>query len=342
MHLPERSTNNWDSLRLLAAWLVIFSHSFGMMGVNDPVYRLTNGVIPGGQLGVYVFFIISGYFISQSWVRKPDAFVYFRNRILRIFPGLIVVVILTVFIFGPLLSTFSVSDYFKNPMTFQYLWNISLWKTAFILPGVFNGRLVNAPLWTLFFEFLMYISVAAFGLLSAFSSQRGKYFILLLFSLLVFSLILPKLITVTFLKINIWNLIRFATFFYSGVIFFLFREKFNVKTLIGIGLGFIVLLVWRVQFALPAAVFFISVFVLYVGSLKVNTFNFITHHGDFSYGFYLYGFIVQSTLLYFGLQLHPVLFFIVSLLFTAPFAIFSWKVVERPFLLLKKRKKIKA
>ena len=54
------------------ALLVVWSHSFGLyFGTerNEPISQLTRGVVTAGELGVYVFFVISGYLITQSYYR---------------------------------------------------------------------------------------------------------------------------------------------------------------------------------------------------------------------------------------------------------------------------------
>jgi len=65
--------NNFDLLRLVAALSVIFSHAF-LLAENsqdhDPLMILTGGQAILGLAGVFVFFTISGYLISQSFERR--------------------------------------------------------------------------------------------------------------------------------------------------------------------------------------------------------------------------------------------------------------------------------
>jgi len=83
-------TNNFDSLRLIFAILVILSHSFPLTrGSNDtePLMRLTHGQITLGNISVWAFFVISGFLITQSWQRTPKVVKYLKRRIGRIYPG---------------------------------------------------------------------------------------------------------------------------------------------------------------------------------------------------------------------------------------------------------------
>ncbi len=62
--------NNFDLLRLVAALSVIFSHAF-LLSENsqdhDPLMMLTGGQTILGVVGVFVFFTISGYLVTQSF-----------------------------------------------------------------------------------------------------------------------------------------------------------------------------------------------------------------------------------------------------------------------------------
>ncbi|MFT8095014.1 acyltransferase family protein, partial [Salmonella enterica] len=60
-------SNNFDALRLLAALLVIWSHQFAVMGLPGP--QLLHN--EPGALGVVIFFAISGYLVTLSWLADP-------------------------------------------------------------------------------------------------------------------------------------------------------------------------------------------------------------------------------------------------------------------------------
>ena len=135
------------------------------MGVPAPLFL---GVLPLGPLGVYIFFSISGYLIAQSWDRDSHALRFFIRRGLRIFPALIVVTILTVFVLGPAITTLPIWEYFKSNSTWGYFSNIILYM-SYALPGVFEHNTypnaVNGSLWSLTTEFGMYMLLMIFGVL---------------------------------------------------------------------------------------------------------------------------------------------------------------------------------
>src|ERR1700676_837371 len=93
--------NNFDLLRLVAAVSVIFSHAF-LLAENsqdhDPLMMLTGGQTVLGVAGVFVFFAISGYLVSQSFDTTGSPLVFLAKRALRVFPGLLLCLAVCVFV----------------------------------------------------------------------------------------------------------------------------------------------------------------------------------------------------------------------------------------------------
>lgn len=159
--------NNLNIIRLVAAVLVIASHSFalrfGMGGFDyEPLSVFTRGALSMGGLAVGFFFLYGGFLIARSAECHPSAKDYFKRRIARIFPELIVVVLLCALVLGPILSHLTPVDYFLSPQTYLYLLN-ALLIPVHDLPGVFEGNIyqhvVNGSLWTLPVEFVCYVLV---------------------------------------------------------------------------------------------------------------------------------------------------------------------------------------
>jgi peptidoglycan/LPS O-acetylase OafA/YrhL len=91
--LPEHSleyNKSIDGLRGFAVILVILFHLFP-------------NIFPFGFVGVDIFFVISGYLITtiiikQKLENKFNIWIFYRNRIRRIFPAMLVVVIFSLII----------------------------------------------------------------------------------------------------------------------------------------------------------------------------------------------------------------------------------------------------
>jgi peptidoglycan/LPS O-acetylase OafA/YrhL len=157
--INAREVNNFDVLRIVFAWFVVISHSYFLNGasISDPLGWATNNYLIFSYIGVKGFFVISGYLIFQSLIRSRSLMEYLTKRALRIFPGLVVAVFLT------LVATYFVYPkkdipYFLDPAIYSYFRdNILLFISHFDIPGVFENMkstALNGSLWTIKFEFL--------------------------------------------------------------------------------------------------------------------------------------------------------------------------------------------
>lgn len=156
--------NAFDFIRVMAALAVLYSHSFVLYGQPEPL------LAPGKALGsvaVAVFFSLSGFLICQSWQRDPSLRRFALRRALRIFPGLLVVVLLTVLLLGPLVASIPPAQYFSDPSPWLHLVKSAFAMGSPRIKGVFETNpfpyAVNGSLWTLRYEILMYMVLAGTG-----------------------------------------------------------------------------------------------------------------------------------------------------------------------------------
>jgi len=324
--------NNFDIIRLLAAVVVIVNHGYGFAGLEDPLRSITHQVTWGRE-GVYIFFLISGYLITKSWLRSPNLRVYFANRILRIFPGLIAVVTVSIFLIGPVFTQLSLHDYFLNPATYKYFSNISLIKLCNSLPQTFlikgHENVTNAPLWTLVFEFMMYIFVAIFGLLGLLNPK--KYWFGIFIAIYVFFLIYtstnisPQFVL---LKINVRCFCEFYLYYFTGALFFFFQDKIKLRWWYILPMTVLWYFSIDTSFYVAANLLLTTLIVFYISFMPWRFGTFITKHGDFSYGMYLYGYLVQNMVnAKFGYS-NVYLSTLLCIALTIPFAAFSWYAIE--------------
>ncbi|PWV90262.1 peptidoglycan/LPS O-acetylase OafA/YrhL [Paenibacillus cellulosilyticus] len=319
--------NNLDLLRLIAATVVILSHSFDLFlgsKEKEPLYLLTNGQVSSGNVSVIIFFLISGYLITQSYDRSQDLYKFLRARVLRIFPALIVVVLLTVFIMGPFITTLSPSEYFTSKETYTYLTMILLHPlgNGGYLPGIFTNNVfpsaVNGSLWTLEYEFFCYLVVALFG----FFRQLNKP--------IAVGLLLAT-VAVDHLELSVSlidNAAYFLSYFSAGMVFYLFRDSIKLR-----GSYFLIALLLLVC---AGWLGYLKEGLLVLGAYAVFYLVFgtkfkypgVSKHGDFSYGMYIFAFPIQQILSE-NFELNPYIAFIVSALITFVFAYASWHLIEK-------------
>jgi peptidoglycan/LPS O-acetylase OafA/YrhL len=340
-HMQSRE-NNLNILRLIAAILVIVNHGYGFEGYEaDPLKKLT-GDLSIGNLGVLIFFLISGYLITQSWIKNPEPSYFMLNRVLRIYPALICVVLVSVFLVGPAFTSLSISAYFSDPATYEYLWNLSLLKMKLTLPGVFDGKgtphIVNLPLWTLVFEFSMYIVALVLGLAGLLTSHSRKALVLWFLFIVANVYYMTHIpLNLYILKINVNYFTLFFIYFFGGALYFLYQHKIPMKPAILAMLAVLWLFSFRsIAFSLVSFLF-ISYSVFFMGFHMKQFGLFVTRHGDYSYGTYLYGYIVQNILYhFFADRLGLFTGIVASLLLVLPVAMLSWHLVESKAIKLKR------
>lgn len=289
--------------------------------------RVLNGAAPWtvgwgpdpGALGVGIFFVISGYLVTASLRRSPGVRSFLAKRVLRIAPGLLAALLLTVCALGPLVSDLPVSDYFGRSATWLYiLKNLSLYAVTYDLPGVFARApypdVVNGSLWSLRLEFTAYLGLAVLGV-----ARLVRAPVLLGLAILAASGFAAVHFTGFDAQDDRARLVSLAALngwlFLCGAALDAFEVKPPAWTA-AIGLALLPSPLWFL--GLPLAV-------VALGRMTAPRLP-----ADLSYGLYIYSFPLQQ-----GLAEHGRLTVLSSLALALPFATASWFLVEKPALRLK-------
>lgn len=160
--------NNLNLIRMLAASAVLVSHAYPIAlgaGTPEPLSFLPGQTL--GHFAVAIFFGISGLLITRSFDRRRSTRQFVAARVLRLYPGLLVALCITV-LFGLFVTTLPYAHYLRATETISYVpRNMSLGLLQYSLPGVFYenpyGSALNGSLWTLFYEVACYIAVMVIG-----------------------------------------------------------------------------------------------------------------------------------------------------------------------------------
>jgi peptidoglycan/LPS O-acetylase OafA/YrhL len=162
--------NNFDALRFWAALAVLWSHAFPVSDGserNEPLFELSHGQTTIGTIAVTFFFVISGYLITRSFELNPDPGRFIKARLLRIIPGLLVVLFAVTFALGPIVTSVSLRSYLSSWEPYWYVLSQGLFLSFHdTLPGLFKDnpmQWVNGPLWTLRYEMECYALVLILG-----------------------------------------------------------------------------------------------------------------------------------------------------------------------------------
>jgi peptidoglycan/LPS O-acetylase OafA/YrhL len=341
-----RSLRNFDSLRLLFATFVIFSHSFGLLGLPDPIQNVF-GTTSFGNVGLMGFFLISGYLITQSWMSDPSIGRFLKRRVLRLYPAFVVASLVSVFIVGPLGA--DARSYFHEldiGRSLRYLLLLHDPQTPPVFAGTVIGT-VNGAMWTISFEFRCYLLVILLACLQVF---RNRFVLLAIAVVFGVSACITVPVSgpmdaqhVVFgikgVRISDF-LLWFASLFLSGSCFYVFRERIRY-TGIGVLVALIVLLgsMLHPDTLRPGMLLAGGYVVFGVGSAPAL---FGARDGqtvDRSYGLYLYGWPIQKLVSWHVPHIAPWVLFITTMGVGWCFATLSWRFVEAPALRFKPRRR---
>jgi peptidoglycan/LPS O-acetylase OafA/YrhL len=269
---------------------------------------------------------------------------------LRILPALILIVLLTTFVMGPLVTVLPAWDYLRNDASWFYLRNILLYP-VYTLPGVFAANTypaaINGSLWSLPAEVCMYLLTPL-----VISRQPGHARASILIVAGIFSAcglycvrIAPLHPVPVFYGTSLVSLLDVAAYFQFGAIFAVFalnrisRPIFSLFLLLACGefvrfvgitndMGTVAeVLLWL---TLPYAV-------VSVGNVRLTgRLARLMAWPDVSYGMYLYGFPVEQLIsAHFHGQLSPPIEFALAFPVTVLCGLLSWRIVEKGALRLK-------
>lgn len=341
---PSRS-NVFDVLRLAAALAVLLSHCFALTGRADPVGTATGATM--GELGVSVFFAISGYLVARSWAAQPALRAFAAKRALRLVPALVVAVWMTAFVLGPAVTALSLGTYLTDPQTWLYPLRSSLLITFDgRLPGVFEGNplpaAVNGSLWTLPVEAVAYAVVAVLGLLALLARPRAL--IVLVAALLValsppvdLAAHLPSAAQGTAAGANSRIVIHLLVIFALGAALFAARARVRLSWWLALALGLAWVASWKTAWWPVLAACFIGYAVLVLAYRLPRRLIVLARPGDVSYGMYVYAFPVQQTVVLGAPHIAPAGLAAITVPLTYGLALASWRLIEAPALALKRR-----
>ncbi|GGI82152.1 hypothetical protein GCM10011581_19490 [Saccharopolyspora subtropica] len=326
-------------IRMIGAMLVIYGHSSPLVGTGElfppewPV-QPDEGVLMG-------FFAMSGFQITESWMRDPHPARFAAKRVLRLWPPMLTVSLGMALIVGPMVTKLSVGDYFAAHGTWGYIVNnAGLLTLKHELPGVFEDNpwpnAVNGSLWTLPMELLAYGGLFVLLLLGAGKQKYRWLTVVALVGLVVWDRHLEQLPGAesagSFLSVPIESLVAFLVAFAFGVVLNLYRIPLSP---LAAGAGIAVLALMPNSIAASFLMtFVVSYAVVVAGHFWPARLTVPGLWVNGSYGVYVWGFPIQQLLAMAGIGNQWLM-----LLCAAPLAYvmgtLSWKFIEEPTMRLR-------
>lgn len=166
--IMEQQANNFNLLKLFAALGVIIGATHELPSfMVEQVGNLST-------LSLNFFFFLSGLLTTNSVIQKPEPWWFLARRFLRIFPALMVCLLISAFLIGPLWTQYSLGHYLSHEHILRYFFShLSLSLDLSQLPGVLpNDALAsNTVFIALHYLAICYLYTAVFSGLGFFTMR---------------------------------------------------------------------------------------------------------------------------------------------------------------------------
>mgnify|MGYP002753864335 CR=1 FL=1 len=324
--------NSLNLIRLLLAFMVLYSHAEILTGVGDGIKWQGQHI---GSWAVVGFFAISGFLITGSRERS-DAGRYLLNRVTRIFPGFLLALVFVAFFLAPIaqvIETGSLRGYFSTPVTPGYyvygniLLRIMTYEIGTTLADIPYPKAWNGSLWSLYIEFWCYIVI---GVFLSWKLPRTRAWPTVLLFVLSAATHVAVSSTGPYNNSEFVTLVSMLPYFLGGAVVYKLRDRLPMRPLIAFVCAVVAVALIRYsndygpQLASPL----IAYVVLWLGAVLPSP-SLVKIH-DISYGVYIFHFPVIQFLVLLGLHRHGfALLLVVAVAVTIVLATASWLGVER-------------
>ncbi|MCW2935942.1 MAG: acyltransferase 3 [Actinomycetia bacterium] len=139
-----------DALRGFAALCVVFDHGTSL--VLRPLHAYLYHWLNFGQYGVFVFFLVSGYIIPASLERKGSIRGFWISRAFRLYPLYLIAIAIAVVAYELGYGTLGGGQH--HPLEAVASWLL-------MIPNLLSGPNVPNVTWTLSYEMVFYLLLAA-------------------------------------------------------------------------------------------------------------------------------------------------------------------------------------
>lgn len=351
--------NNLLLVRLLLSLVVVVSHSIALANGPQPgdwlkrttaAYWNHAGIAPGITIGfsaVNLFFVVSGFLVTHSFIRSGSIGEFASKRFWRIWPAYCIAALMCLLVIGPLaLHAWPAVPYAQWP---RFLLDV-LFLRIYEIDGAFTDApysgALNGSMWTIKYEVMCYVFIAfawSVGLLrrrhllgALFALVAGYYGLQVAGVLEQWNLApwLPRPVAFIVGEAREWP--RILTCYLAGMTLYAYRDSIPqrwwlacaaVAVLVGCGLVAAWLLLPLIPLLLGYAV--LSAGFTTVGRRFTRRLDTL----DVSYGVYLYAFPVQQTIVHFLpiVRGSPLLLFALAYPTVLLLAWASMRYIERRF-----------
>ena len=315
------------------------------------IFHLDQSFFPNGYLGVDIFFVISGYVITRSILKKYKEkkfkfLNFYFNRIKRIFPVLLVVLLTTFLLALFVLLTADLKRFLESLITsLGFVSNFYFWITG----GYFSTNDQLKPLlhlWSLSVEEQFYLFFPFFIFLAFKLSKKINFYLFLTFTILFISFCL----NLFFISKGHRDVIFFmfpARIWQFGLgVFFAFLPNLNIKNawydFFYLTLAILLIVfnfIYIIKYLPDATLMCMGVALILYKSIneknylsQIFQFRPLIFLGLISYSLYLWHWPIISLLKYIYIDGLTYQIILLSIFLIFSLSCLSWKFIEQPFL----------
>ncbi|VDZ84305.1 acyltransferase [Kluyvera intermedia] len=332
----SRGQNNLDLIRIIAALMVIFGHSFALTlnpNAQEPFSYFFNFTY-SGSIAVKIFFFISGLLVTNSMMRSNDILTFVSARFFRIYPAFAATIIITGLVIGPVVYSGTLEQYYDSGSYVNYIVNSLHFNTQYFIDGVFTGNKdggsINGSLWTIAIEVSAYLLVLSAYIFTGFKNK------IILNTLCILTIVIPltSIDGLNFIAERTSEAFLLPSCFALGSLYAI--NKNNIHADLKIPIAFFI--IYKVSYSplMSYFAFYAGVCTLALWLSTTRIAKMITIRKDISYGIYLWGFPIQQSLSYFyGLSTIQLIIFSSILSIIAGYV--SFVFIESPAIALSKK-----
>ncbi len=337
--ITDGHTNFFTPLRFIFAYMVLIGHAFVVIGGTDTSEPHIFYQFTFSYLAVNLFFIASGFLVTGSMLYRKDAASFVSARMLRIYPGLIAHVFLVLLLFGPLVTSLPLGEYFSHKDTLRQPFIVlPFLDMDMYLPNILEANHehhASAALWTLRYEVLAY-----FGTFIAYFLGLLKHRWMLFAQFALFAIALPLSKTLGFydnLPATVQSLLRFGVCYGLGAAIYGYRDKIKLHILmIPVLFGLSALINNLVLFEISVMVS-LAYMLFWMAYIKIPQLSFLQKMSDVSYGLYIYHWAVLQGVYHFFPSTNVWQLIAIATPISIILAHMSWRLVEKPALAFKSK-----